>query len=426
MSKNIKYFFILHIIWSLVFTLNTLPVISEIYNFNFVFVLLSGFFLFKEVFYKKLYRKNHIPIFFKFITGTLIILIFFNLLRDPPGNVKGFIRFLGGRYYVAAWFPILFIYIGSKIQIWSHLWISGFKLIKLFTVFTPLIIFGIVFEIVNWNFIVSLVFILPLFILNWVELSNNKKIYVLLCFIGIFVMALISSSRAETLRLLIYIPFLYLLIITRKRKTINFQGIKILFIMAAILSFSFYIYNGGLKNIGNEKISNNISEFGKERFENTRTKYVYPDFLLDMKDKMLFGNGLNGTTYSYIFESIMENSNESSNSLGVKPGYRREIESGYLQTILKIGSVGLFLKLLLALSAIYLGFFKSNNYFVKGCAFIIVEWLISMYPSSLPEYRFSYILFWLCIGACLSRETRLLKDSTLFIRKPLKKQNILK
>ena len=86
MSKNIKYFLILHIIWSLVFAFNTLPIISVIYNLNFFFVILSGFFLFKEVFYKKLYRKNHIPVFFKFIIGILIIWIFFNLFKDPPSN----------------------------------------------------------------------------------------------------------------------------------------------------------------------------------------------------------------------------------------------------------------------------------------------------------------------------------------------------
>jgi hypothetical protein len=423
MSKNIKYFLILHIIWSLVFAFNTLPIISVIYNLNFFFVILSGFFLFKEVFYKKLYRKNHIPVFFKFIIGILIIWIFFNLFKDPPSNFKGFIRFLGGRYYVGAWYPILFIYIGSKTQIWSHIWFRGFKLIRLFVVFTPLIIFGIIFEIVSWSFVVNLVLILPLFILNWEELSNKKKIYVFICFIGIIIMALISSARAETIRLLIYIPFLYLLVIFRKRQRSNFQGIKILFIMTSLLAFSYYIYNGGFKSIGNGKIRNNIAEFESQGFENTREKYVYPDFFLDMKGDMLFGRGLNGTTYSYIFENVMENVDETSNSLGVKPGYRREVESGYLQTILKIGLFGLVLKLVLALSAIYLGLFKSNNFFVKSCAFIIIEWLFSMYPSSLPEYRVSYILFWLCIGACLSRETRLAKSSIIFTKNITRNKN---
>ena len=236
-------------------------------------------------------------------------------------------------------------------------------------------------------------------------------------------MALISSARAETIRLLIYIPFLYLLVIFRKRQRSNFQGIKILFIMTSLLAFSYYIYNGGFKSIGNGKIRNNIAEFESQGFENTREKYVYPDFFLDMKGDMLFGRGLNGTTYSYIFENVMENVDETSNSLGVKPGYRREVESGYLQTILKIGLFGLVLKLVLALSAIYLGLFKSNNFFVKSCAFIIIEWLFSMYPSSLPEYRVSYILFWLCIGACLSRETRLAKSSIIFTKNITRNKN---
>ena len=416
MSKNIRYFFILHIIWSLVVTFNSLPVFSVIYNINFVFALLSGFFLMKEVFYKKLYKKNHIPSFFKFITGILLIWIFLNLFRDPVSNVKGFIRFLGGRYYVAAWFPVLFIYIGSKIQIWSSLWSFSFKLIKLFAVFSPLLILGVLLEIVNWSFVFNLVFIVPLFILNWEELSNKNKTYVFICVVSMIILALISSSRAEALRILIYFPFLYLLTISKSRRKSRFFGIKIFFLISFILSGAVFVYNGGLKNIGNETIRNNISQFEGQGFENTREKYVYPDFFLDMEKDMFFGRGLNGTTYSYVFEDVMANVDESTNTLEVKPGYRREVESGYLQTILKIGFFGLLLKLILALSAIYLGFFKSNNYFIKCCAFIIIEWLFSMVPSSLPQYRVSYILFWLCIGACLSRETRFAKSSLMFIK----------
>lgn len=416
MSKNIRYFFILYIIWSLVFAFNALPVISVIYHINFVFVVLSGFFLVKEVYYKKLYKKNHIPSFFKFIAGILLIWIFLNLFKDPVSNVKGFIRFLGGRYYVAAWFPVLFIYIGSKIQIWSSLWSFGFKLIKLFVVFSPLIILGVLLETVNWIFIFDLVFIVPLFILNWEELSNKNKTYVFICVVSMIILVLISSSRSEALRIFICLPFLYLLTISKSRQKIRFFGIKIFFLISFLLSGAVFVYNGGLKNIGNETIRKNISEFEREGFKNTRKEYVYPDFFLDMEKDMFFGRGLNGTTYSYVFESVMANVDESTNSLEVKPGYRREVESGYLQTILKIGFFGLLLKLILALAAIYLGFFKSNNYFIKCCAFIIVEWLFSMVPSSLPQYRGSYILFWLCIGACLSRETRLAKSSLMFIK----------
>jgi hypothetical protein len=231
-----------------------------------------------------------------------------------------------------------------------------------------------------------------------------------------------ASNRLEILRCLFYIPILYLFLITRKRPKFDFSALKVLFTLIIACIFAFFIYNSSSSDYGNNK---SYFEFTKSGFENSRVKYVYPGYFADMQGDFLFGRGLNGTYFSNIFVEVMNDVNLTRNSLEVKPGHRREVECGYLQTILKIGVFGLILKLILAVPAIFLGLFRSNNFFVKGCACIILEWLISMYPSALPEYRFTYILFWLCIGVCLSRETRLLKDSALFFRKPIKKQNIL-
>jgi hypothetical protein len=179
--------------------------------------------------------------------------------------------------------------------------------------------------------------------------------------------------------------------------------------------FAYFIYNIGISDKFNGEIKGNISKFETDNFENSRNKYVYPDFFADMNTNKdwIFGRGINGSYYSFIFEGHMHNLDEN-NSLELKKGYRTEIESGYLFTILKIGILGLALKLILAFSAIYLGLFKSNNFFVKSCALIVLEWLVFMYPMGLSQFSMGYILFWLCIGACLSKETRLAKSSILF------------
>jgi hypothetical protein len=190
------------------------------------------------------------------------------------------------------------------------------------------------------------------------------------------------------------------------------------FVLSGVYILGFYIYNGGLNyvTIGKSDETVGIYKFTSKGFENSRKEYAYPDYFADMNSTLdwVIGKGLNGTYYSEIFERNVDKDLKENNSLGVKKGYRPNIECGYLQVILKIGIFGLILKLLLALPAIYLGLFKSKNWFVKGCAIIIVEWLISMYPAALPEWTISYMLFWLCIGACLSRETRNATSSLFF------------
>lgn len=85
---------------------------------------------------------------------------------------------------------------------------------------------------------------------------------------------------------------------------------------------------------------------------------------------------------------------------------RREIECGYFQTILKGGVVMLVLILALAVPAVYLGLFRSRNWFVRGCAIIVLVRLIEMVFFGLPAADLRYVMFWLAIGCCLSGPMR--------------------
>ena len=95
---------------------------------------------------------------------------------------------------------------------------------------------------------------------------------------------------------------------------------------------------------------------------------------------------------------------------GNTTGYRKVIETGFLQIILKGGIISLALFLLLAIPAIVKGFFYSNNLFSKAAAAWIFLSLLFSYPSTIHSFSLYYLLVWLCIGICYSKPIRALPD----------------
>eukprot|EP00825_Cyclidium_porcatum_P051101 TRINITY_DN9290_c0_g1_i1.p1 TRINITY_DN9290_c0_g1~~TRINITY_DN9290_c0_g1_i1.p1 ORF type:complete len:146 (+),score=25.13 TRINITY_DN9290_c0_g1_i1:201-638(+) len=106
---------------------------------------------------------------------------------------------------------------------------------------------------------------------------------------------------------------------------------------------------------------------------------------------LIYGKGFDGTYYA---PTIEEND------------YRSIIECGYLQTILKGGIVNLALFLLIAVPAAFLGIVKSNNTIAMAAGTIIILWLIDMFPWGMPALSIRYILVWICIGICYSKEEK--------------------
>jgi len=385
-------------------------------NFSFVIIFISTYYLFKEIFFSNLVHKNSIPIIFRLIMALLLIIIIINIFRSPPSNIKGFIRFLFGKYYVGAWYPLLFFYVGSKLKYWSQILAFATKNLIFLVMGLPFVLL----ILINYqNFYGTLIFLpllFPILILNRNLFKKQTNNLITLSLAIYLISTFLIGSRGYTFHVIIYIVLVHYLTILRKNinRTRDLFKLNILYLVFGL--FAYFVYNVGISDKFNIEINSNLSKFEKSNFENSRKQYVYPDFFADMNtfEDLIFGRGINGSYYSFIFEGHMENLVDEDNSLGVKPGYRTEIESGYLFTVLKIGILGLVLKLILAFSAVYLGLFKSNNFFVKSCALIVLEWLVFMYPMGLPSYSMGYVLFWLCIGACLSKETRLAKSSFLF------------
>ncbi|MFN3873605.1 MAG: hypothetical protein ACK4R9_11465 [Ignavibacterium sp.] len=81
-------------------------------------------------------------------------------------------------------------------------------------------------------------------------------------------------------------------------------------------------------------------------------------------------------------------------------GLRDLIENGYLFLILKGGGIYLVLLFIISVNAMYKGFFKSRNTFVKGFAAIILIYYIDMIGYGIPFISLKYILVFIAIAAC--------------------------
>jgi hypothetical protein len=90
--------------------------------------------------------------------------------------------------------------------------------------------------------------------------------------------------------------------------------------------------------------------------------------------------------------------------------YRRGIETDYLTIILKGGIISLGLMLLIVIPAIIKGLFQSKNLISKAAAIWIFFYLIDLYPSPVTAFSLNYLLVWISVGICYSKEMRGLSD----------------
>ena len=92
---------------------------------------------------------------------------------------------------------------------------------------------------------------------------------------------------------------------------------------------------------------------------------------------------------------------------------RDGIENGYLYLILKGGWMWLGLLIIISLSAIYKGFFKSKNLLCKGFAMIILLYYFDMIGFGIPSNTLKYMMVFISIAGCNTKWLRQCSDEQL-------------
>lgn len=150
------------------------------------------------------------------------------------------------------------------------------------------------------------------------------------------------------------------------------------------------------------KVDNSIFSYLVERGDADTRTGVELYFYDDMKTKdWIIGRGING---KYYCPGIEEN--------GVTV-YRSIIETGFLQTILKGGLISLGLFLFIAIPAIFKGFFNSKNLLSKAAAIWILLGIIYSYPGIIQYFSLYYLMIWISIGICYSKNIRNIPESIM-------------
>jgi hypothetical protein len=252
-----------------------------------------------------------------------------------------------------------------------------------------------IIELFTWNLALPSGFIL----LTYKYHSNKRKLLSLAAIVLALLFSIYKARRGLSLILssvLIFSFFVYLF--STKQKVL------IIYLTALLICLGF-LYATSIYNITNNKLLNFIAQRGDEDTRTGVELYFYND--MHSKD-WIFGRGING---KYYCPGIIDDPNIV---------YRSLIETGYLQIILKGGLIRLILFLLIAVPAAFLGLFSSKNLLSKASAIWIIIALIAMYPATVESFTFEYMILWIAIGICYSKNIRNLENN--FIKERL--QNI--
>ncbi len=350
--------------------------------------------------YPKVCRLKPINSYLKNIFSIYIIWQFLIVFRGLSFNY-GFIKqiFFDASNGMMNFFAPLLLLLPRNIEAYKKV----FRIIIIFSIFY--LIYDIAFirelfsgdrnnikntEIVEYGFLLS---ISVCFLLLTSSYHDFKKNILALAVILISLFfAIYRARRGMILICLSQLFFCYYFYLNRARNKVLILISSVLIIFAAIT----YTKTAFLQN------RENIFSFLLERgTKDTRTgveEYFFND--LNTID-WIMGKGIYG---QYFCPDIDEDSIS---------GYRRIIETGYLQIILNGGIISLVLISLITIPAIFKGLFYSRNILSKAAGTWVFLWLIYLYPATMQGFTLYYAVFWLSIGICYSNTIRNIPENKM-------------
>lgn len=225
---------------------------------------------------------------------------------------------------------------------------------------------------------------------------------------GFLLVTYMYHSKTRRLLALFIIVLTFMLAAVRARRGLMFMSVNILvfaffiyyyankvklllFMFSIVLVFAVYLLGAKIYNANRNGLFGYITERIDEKTRTGVEVYFYND--MNTVD-WIIGRGFSGEYYCPL---IIE---------GALVAHRGIIETGFLQIILKGGIISLGLLLLIILPAIIKGIFYSKNMLSKAAGIWIFLFLINMYPAIPTNFSMSYLLVWISVGICYSKEIR--------------------
>lgn len=233
-----------------------------------------------------------------------------------------------------------------------------------------------------FNLLTSLIAPLVLFLLKSIISKKDWKYATLNICIALLV-AIIAGRRSSSFAYILVIISSYFVVFKKSA-----SGTFNLIILAAIgitIIYQFGFLDFFISKIGDDSRSG-----------------VVENFYDDMDTfSWIFGRGALGTYYdpSHNFFDI--------------DGNRTEIESGYLNMILKGGIIYLALYVIVLAKAFYKGFYKTNNDFTKAFACICLITCLELIPYGIQSFNLKYLSVWLGVGFCFNQQVRQMTNTEI-------------
>ena len=224
--------------------------------------------------------------------------------------------------------------------------------------------------------------------------SRKANLFILFTMAVTFIFAVIRARRGlifMTFSMLFFSYVIYHYI--NKTKVVNM--VLSLFLITIITFIGIRVYNENRKDTFSL-----ITERINQRTRSEVVKYFYRD--MKAKD-WIIGKGLNG---EYFCPGVTE-------GVGRITIFRRVVETGYLQVILNGGLISLVLMLLITIPGMIRGIFYSKNILSKAAGIWIFLFLLYMYPGTITKFSMHYLLVWISIGICYSKQICSLPDETI-------------
>jgi len=224
--------------------------------------------------------------------------------------------------------------------------------------------------------------------------TKKTNLFILFTMAATFILAVIRARRGLIFMSFSMLFFSYLIYhYINKTKVVNI--VLSLFLITMVTFVAIKVYNENRKNTFSL-----ITERINQRTRSEVVKYFYRD--MQIKD-WIIGKGLNG---EYFCPGVTE-------GVGRITIFRRVVETGYLQVILNGGLISLVLLLLIAIPGMIRGIFYSNNILSKAAGIWIFLFLLYMYPGTITKFSMHYLLVWISIGICYSKQICSLPDETI-------------
>lgn len=391
-------------------------------NYQVFSTILLGFLLFGLHQFAELINEA-LPRIFAF-AGLLFIFgspFYYKYKRESP--LQGSIRFL---FYIYLSWTLLIIfrpffsdqeYTNQSIHPYAYFGVTSYLLPfivllgvnmvsfpKLFKTIFIFSIIGIVFFVVNFNAMQSVVFRgigvsidgetglgeLADKYYFWFSISSfsllcyefvpkkYKKFTIFTAIFTLLLMIYFARRSGVFMYVLYFFGMLYLYLEKSKSRYLFAKLILVL----AVVSISFAV----VKSYSNSTFSllfSRINDDSRSDVDEALISY------LNTENAWLFGKGIEGAYNHSNFEL---------------PRYLHE--TGYLNLILKGGIINLFFYVFLLLHASYIGFFKTKNRLTKALALYIFFHIVFLIPFGLQSFGLEYLFVWIAFALCESSNYR--------------------